>query len=695
MALLFAFALAFALLLAAGWQSLRQSRAAAAEQAMVEHTLVVLQHGLEFDTDVLQMEADHRAFLIEGDRAFEQSREALHARAGEQIAALQALTRDNPRQQQRVLLARRLLAERHDRMRATSALVARDGLAAARQNFAARGQGSLGPLREVLATLRGEEEQLLAQRSRAASDGAQRLRWALFYGPAAGLLLLLCGLAVLWRQLNATERVSARLAQSSAQLQFAYDVAGIGDWDLDLDTGAARRSPRHDQIFGYDTPLASWSKELFLEHVHPDDRAAVEASFQQAVATGGDWNFECRIHWADSSQHWIWACGRVFDRHGDGAAHMLGTVCDITERKNAESDLQNFFRLSRDLICVSSLDGRLLRLNPAWQNTLGYSLEAMLGRPFLDFVHPDDLDATIRETLALAEGRETILFENRYRTADGRWIWLLWNASASPSDGVIYATARDITERKDVEQRVAALNRDLSSRSEALEAANKELEAFSYSVSHDLRAPLRHIDGYARILIEDAAPVLDVDSRRYLQSISDSSRRMGALIDDLLNLARLGRKPLHQQRIDMRELLDSAMRDIVTGEANVAIADLPMADGDPTLIKQVWINLVSNAVKYSAPRAADARIEIAGERAGERVRYTVSDNGVGFDMRYAEKLFGVFQRLHAQDEFEGTGVGLAIVQRIVNRHGGRVDAQAEPGVGATFSFELPVSEATT
>jgi signal transduction histidine kinase len=192
------------------------------------------------------------------------------------------------------------------------------------------------------------------------------------------------------------------------------------------------------------------------------------------------------------------------------------------------------------------------------------------------------------------------------------------------------------------------------------------------------------------MLQEDAAQ-LEPELRRYLDAISTSARTMGMLIDDLLAFSRLGRKPVERVPVDMAAIARSALREL-GGDASadrVVLGELPGAHADPVLLKQVWVNLFSNALKYSAPRGTSAQVELSGERDGAVTRYRIRDNGVGFDMRYADKLFGVFQRLHSQDEFEGTGVGLAIVQRIVARHGGRIWAEAEPGRGATFTIELP------
>jgi signal transduction histidine kinase len=226
----------------------------------------------------------------------------------------------------------------------------------------------------------------------------------------------------------------------------------------------------------------------------------------------------------------------------------------------------------------------------------------------------------------------------------------------------------------------------------SLEAANRELESFSYSVSHDLRSPLRAIDGYSLMLEEDYAPQLDETARRYIKTIRAGSQRMAALIDDLLTFSRLSRQSLNRQTVDMNTLVRRAVAEVLESQPEpkpaVNIAQLPSVPGDPALLRQVWTNLISNAVKYSA-KSATPEVQIRAATEGRQVRYEVQDNGVGFDMKYADKLFGVFQRLHSMDEYPGTGVGLAIVQRIINRHEGAVTAKGERGKGATFGFTLP------
>jgi signal transduction histidine kinase len=243
----------------------------------------------------------------------------------------------------------------------------------------------------------------------------------------------------------------------------------------------------------------------------------------------------------------------------------------------------------------------------------------------------------------------------------------------------------EIAERK---SQNAALDRA----NQGLEAANRELESFSYSVSHDLRSPLRAIDGYSLMLEEDYGAKLDATARRYIRIIRSGTQRMAALIDDLLTFSRLSRQSLNRQTVDMAALARRAAAEVLDAQPEprpaVSIGELPTVPGDPALLRQVWTNLISNAVKYSSKSAAP-HVQIRAAREGQHVRYEVTDNGVGFDMKYADKLFGVFQRLHSIEEYPGTGVGLAIVQRIVARHEGAVSAQGERGKGATFGFTLP------
>jgi light-regulated signal transduction histidine kinase (bacteriophytochrome) len=298
-------------------------------------------------------------------------------------------------------------------------------------------------------------------------------------------------------------------------------------------------------------------------------------------------------------------------------------------------------------------------------------------------------------------GKPMVDFEEWVVWPDGREMWVSTNKvplrDARGQTIGIFGISRDITGRKHAEQAIRQLNTDLERKAGQLEVANRELEAFSYSVSHDLRAPLRAIDGYTRILVEDYEEKLDAEGRRICGVISAEARRMGQLIDDLLAFSRLGRKEMFASRIDMNALAESVFAELVQPpdreRIDFQLSKLPAARGDLALIHQVWVNLLSNAIKFTSKKDRPV-IEIKGKQTREENIYLVRDNGAGFDMEYAGKLFGVFQRLHGESEFEGTGVGLAIVQRIIRRHGGRVWAEGAVEKGATFYFSLPRKENT-
>jgi PAS domain S-box-containing protein len=489
----------------------------------------------------------------------------------------------------------------------------------------------------------------------------------------------------------------------------------------------------------------------------------------------------------------------------------------LVEARTAELD--RFFALSLDMLCIASMDGYLTRVSPAFTETLGWSTDELLARPFLDFVHADDRAATLVEMEKLSRGVPVIRFENRYLCQDGSWRWLSWKTQPIVAERLLYATARDVTEHRTTEaalrssearyrtlfssidqgfcivevmfdqhgtpqdyrflevspsferqtglrdavgrtmrdvagaheqywvdlygrvaltgeatrvqnraealerwydvfafrvgapenrhvgilfdditertrsaETVAQLNADLERGAAHLAQANKELEAFSYSVSHDLRAPLRHVQGYAEMLQRATAGQLSEKAGRYLQTITAATVEMGRLIDDLLAFSRMARAEMHAGFLDLnpivREVVMRAEQTAAGRPIEWRIATLPAVVGDADLLKQVIANLVDNAVKYSRQREV-AIIEIGhlGEEDGREILF-VRDNGAGFDMRYVHKLFGVFQRLHRTDEFEGTGIGLATVQRVVARHGGRVWAEGAVDRGATFYVAL-------
>lgn len=361
----------------------------------------------------------------------------------------------------------------------------------------------------------------------------------------------------------------------------------------------------------------------------------------------------------------------------------------------------------REPIVLLDRDLRVQLHNPAFAELYGLQDERADGLLLETVGDGAWKDNVVRQRLSdvLLRGRELWDFEHEQRTADGMARYMLLNARRMPlpdtDDEVVLLTISDVTVQRAVQMRVEELNRQLEGKVAQVSEVNRELEAFSYSVSHDLRAPLRHVAGFSDKLSRHLGDGADDKSRHYLEVISSSARRMAALIDDLLVYSRLGRVAMRQQAVDMqslvadtRAMLDSNLQAEAESSSHVHqvewnIAPLPIVVGDENMIRQVWLNLLGNAVKYSGNREpAKIRVDYQPQPDGGH-QFTVSDNGAGFDMAYAGKLFGVFQRLHKASDYPGTGIGLASVRRVLTRHGGRIWAEAEPDVGATFHFYLP------
>ncbi|HWY32232.1 MAG TPA: PAS domain S-box protein [Candidatus Acidoferrum sp.] len=383
-------------------------------------------------------------------------------------------------------------------------------------------------------------------------------------------------------------------------------------------------------------------------------------------------------------------------------------VRDITERKRAEAALRESEERHRMLVetvkdyAIYQLDpgGRIETWNAGAERLEGYSANEIMGKPYSTFFTSEDVERGLPEQLLKKAGKEGRAINEGWRVRkDGSRFWTHGTITALFNErGKLRGfskIAHDVTRQREAEEEIRLLNEELeqrvADRTAQLEAANHELEAFSYSVSHDLRAPLLRISGFADILQTEAAMTLDDRSRKHLQTIIDGVSQMSHLIDTLLNFSRLGRAEMQYENISVARLIAEAQRELGRDlEGRViewSVGEVPDARGDPILLRQVIINLLDNAVKYTRTRRP-AKIEIGAKKEGDETVYFVRDNGVGFDMKYVDKLFGVFQRLHAEREFEGSGIGLANVRRIINRHGGRIWAKGAVDQGATFYFTL-------
>jgi PAS domain S-box-containing protein len=395
----------------------------------------------------------------------------------------------------------------------------------------------------------------------------------------------------------------------------------------------------------------------------------------------------------------------------NGEVHILSITRDITERRKAEDSLKEGDRLLRESQTIAGLGSYIWNISTGlWSSS--DVLDEIFGiddnyvrslEGWTKIVHPGWQD-----TMARYVGEEVIgknkRFDKEYKivrqdNGEVRWVHGLGELEQNSIRGslILIGTIKDITEQKTAEEEILKLNAELEERvvkrTSQLEASNKELEAFSYSISHDLRAPLRHISGFINLFLENKTTKLTAEELGYLKTVTNSANEMGRLIDALLTFSRLQRAELQKTPIDTQQLVNMGLQffqqDLKSRKIEFNIGSLQETHGDPQLIRQVWTNLLSNAIKYTSKRE-DARIDIGSYVENEEVIFFIKDNGTGFDMKYGEKLFGVFQRLHKPRDFEGVGIGLANVKRIVTRHGGRCWAEGEVGKGAAFYFSLPL-----
>ncbi len=452
-----------------------------------------------------------------------------------------------------------------------------------------------------------------------------------------------------------------------------------------------------------------------LTNIYPEDLEMVKRTLSEVLAApGNSANLQFRSIRRDGTV-W-WTEGTATNLLHDPNVHaIVVNYRDVTARKTAENELresENRFRILFENagVGVAELDsttGQFLRINQKYCDIVGYTQAEMLSSDFKSITYPDDLQADLENMERLRSGKITeFIMEKRYIRKNGTIVWILlivspmWMPGQEPSTHI--AVVHDITEQKRAEYslryseaQVRKLNAELeqrvAERTAQLEVANKELEAFAYSVSHDLRAPLRAIDGFSRILIEDHGDRLGPEVLALLDRIRSSNHNMSQLVDALLGLSRMTRAEMRREKVDLSQMAKGILENYKQfhpeRQVTWQVADSLSADGDARLLRVVMENLLGNAWKFTSHQAA-AQIEFGAEyRDGQQVFY-VRDNGAGFNPAYVNKLFGAFQRLHRADEFEGTGIGLATVQRIIHRHGGKVWAEGAQGKGATFYFTL-------
>jgi PAS domain S-box-containing protein len=413
--------------------------------------------------------------------------------------------------------------------------------------------------------------------------------------------------------------------------------------------------------------LKSWSKNGMLKAAQrtlQSKKQVHERIFEESAFAKETW-IDCYFSYFESK----------------GEPHLLLLIKDITQSIEVEQERDRYFETATALLCTANFEGYFLTLNPAWEVTLGHSKADLMSKPFLDFVHPDDINSTLDTLQGISQGEEAINFINRYRCKDGSYKWISWMSRSFGKK--IYASAQDITNLK--EQETTILNT-----MKELERSNKELEQFAYISSHDLQEPLRKVKSYTELLANKYENRLDEDARFYMNTIIRGATRMQRLIEDLLSYSRVSTQAKPFKNVDFREVLktvqDTLELLIFRNNAKISLCDLPSIMADESQIVLLFQNLISNAIKFKSDK--DPKIEITCKENKETWQFCVKDNGIGISAKHQSKIFTIFQRLHSKDKYEGTGIGLAIVSKIVARHKGEIWVESKENKGSKFYFTI-------
>ena len=709
--ILSAFVVALGLLLIGGAWTYRTTVQFAESVEWVAHTQEVRAGVTAIAGSLDGAEVALRDYLLTRDDGKLREYQRLRREVQRHLDETWRLTADNPRQQANLAALRPIAAGQLDVM--TNALTAFEhfGLQTARAVIAVnRRTNPGGAIRARTDAMDAEEVRLLAERQQQSADIRRITLVSLLATLALGGVLFVALFRGVHREMRARHEAEAALRASDRYSRSVLDSSPDCLCVLTLEGRVAQMTPRGRRLLDIDDPAAIQDRDWLALWSGAGREAAVAAL--DGARNGADGRFQASCATFKGTNKWWDVIVMPMLGVNGRPEQLLAVARDISEVKRTESELRESNRFLDSLIdnlpvmvvIKDAAQLRVVRHNSAFAQALGLPPEQLQGRSPGELFAAGEAGYIIEtDREALAAGRLVEVPEQSIHTAHlGLRTFHSMKVPINDAGGApryLMVISVDITARRLAEQAIVELNRALEHKAAQLEASNHELEGFSYSVSHDLRAPLRAIDGFALMIEEDYSDRLEPEGRRYLRVIRDNSRHMGELIDDLLSFSRLARLPVAAREVNVGALVREVVDEILnlrhappdraaSAAPRIDIEELPPVRADRSLLRQVWVNLLSNAIKYSS-KAPAPRIRVSGRQNDTENLYSVSDNGVGFDMNYAEKLFGVFQRLHRTDEFDGTGVGLAIVHRVVTRHGGRVWAEGRVDQGATFSFALP------
>lgn len=491
--------------------------------------------------------------------------------------------------------------------------------------------------------------------------------------------------------ITASFETSELLAERENQVEDAIQTGALCLWRYDRSTEQMWMRGTFDRLFAEPKPEIVIPVEQWMDRIHEDDRAQLESSRQILNDKGEDAaTLSYRIRTLDDEWMWVRTSGRVIERYPDGKVRITsGVVIDVDEihraRELASAERLRFEQIYQStpaMMHTISADGDITQVSDYWLSYFGYERDEVIGRKSIDFLDDESRERAITHTLPeLFETGHQSNIPYRFKRKDGRTVDVLLSSFLERDQHGkplrSFAVMTDVT--------------PLRTAYEQLERSNKELDRFATVASHDLQEPLRKISAFAGLIRRRYIDKLDEEGIRSLEFLVDAAERMQTLIDDLLSYSRMASQPLRLERIDLNDII-AEVRELLAGaieenSAELDIDDLPVVRGDPTLLKQALANLIGNAIKYR--RDINPVIQVRAERLGERVRISIQDNGIGLDPKFADKIFAPFQRLHSRADYKGTGIGLAIVRQAIQRHGGTVEVESEPGVGSTFIIEIP------
>ena len=658
----------------------------------------------EIETEIRESESNARGYIITGNPYFDSQHKQTNAQIKAAFQKVFQLLQDSPSHAANLKSLNDAIIRKQALIQSSIELRKKGNISAALQVV---NRPSIEAMRRLSAILEQLKEQSNQQLAIDKLKLDQATHWVRSFELVAGigLLGLLISSGLLYRRQSKTIKTTTKqIAESESLFRSLFEQASMGRAIRSMQ-GECQVNQAYITMLGYsEAELTSMTASALIV---PEDRDQCQWA-QADLLSGKSKSSRLTLRYKHKYGSHLWIDESLqLRRDGDGEPiQWISTILDISKQKRLEAERRQLALYTRSLIEANpdtminiKQDGSIQDVNEAMVIATGKDRKQLIGQDFSSYFS-DPEKARIGYQKVFADGSVKD-YELQMRHRSGSLLDVLFNARIFHNEtgdvaGII-AVARDISERKRLERELNNLNESLekrvTERTAELKAANEELEAFSYSVSHDLRAPLRAVDGFSRKVMLGYGDKLDQEGLRLLGVVRQNAVRMGKLIDDLLAFSRLGRREMHFVAVSMQDLAESSATELIELEPerqiNFSCEAIPPCQGDPAMLKEVWMNLLSNAIKFTRQNNP-AQIHVGSRIEGEFTIYWIQDNGAGFDMAYADKLFGVFQRLHSQEEFEGSGVGLALSQRIIHRHHGRIWGESQIGQGATFSFTLPL-----